>query len=245
MKNQNNKKEGVIGTILFHLFLILIFSSSFMSLKYQDPPPKNGIAINFGESKDGQGNNPVKIQEELPINKTKNTEQEVSTQNIKETINVKETSKNTKQENETSEDNNLKEEDQVDKKKLYKNTKGNKSNNGNNGRPEGDKDAKQYNIGSFGEGADEINSKRSSPNFLDHPLEMGKGYIEVNVLVDSNGRIIDIDDNTFRTTLGSGSIGDKKKDKLYKAIKSKLRYGRSTGIDKRNKIAKLKINFTH
>ena len=245
MKYQNNKKEGIIGTILFHLFLILIFSSSFMSLKYQDPPPKNGIAINFGESKDGQGDNPIQIQKELPIKKTKNTEQKVSSQNMKETINVKETSINTKKENETSEDNDLKKENPINKKKLYKNTKGNKSNNGNNGRPEGDKDAKQYNIGSFGDGADDINSKRDSPNFLDHPLEMGKGYIEVNVLVDSNGRIMDIDDDTFFTTLGSGSIGDKKKYELYKSIKRRLRYGKSTGIDKRNKIAKLKINFTH
>ena len=44
-----SRKNGYIGTILFHLLLLSSFF--FLGLSAQDPPPEEiGIAINFGET---------------------------------------------------------------------------------------------------------------------------------------------------------------------------------------------------
>ena len=72
---------------------------------------------------------------------------------------------------------------------------------------------------------------------------MGKGYITVNVVVNAEGKIIDIDDNSFFSTLGY--IVSYKRKNLYLAIKQQLRYGPATGKDKSDKVAKLKLIFTH
>lgn len=66
MATQDEKKAR-IGTIVFHAILVLLFF--FMGMKYQDPPPENGIAINFGYDRVGGGNTssaPVETQEETP-----------------------------------------------------------------------------------------------------------------------------------------------------------------------------------
>ena len=49
-KEKKNRVKGIFGTVLFHALLLLLLSLPFMSLTYQDPPPKRGggsIAINF------------------------------------------------------------------------------------------------------------------------------------------------------------------------------------------------------
>ena len=44
---KKSKRKGIIGTILFHVLLLVAFL--FMGLTYQDPPPaEEGISINFG-----------------------------------------------------------------------------------------------------------------------------------------------------------------------------------------------------
>ena len=53
--NENiNRNKARIGTIVFHALLLLWFA--FYGLTYQDPPPEEGIAINFGYQDDGLGN---------------------------------------------------------------------------------------------------------------------------------------------------------------------------------------------
>ena len=53
--NENtNRNKAHIGTIVFHALLLLWFA--FYGLTYQDPPPEEGIAINFGYQDDGAGN---------------------------------------------------------------------------------------------------------------------------------------------------------------------------------------------
>ncbi len=49
-----NRNKARIGTIVFHALLLLWFA--FYGLTYQDPPPEEGIAINFGYQDDGLGN---------------------------------------------------------------------------------------------------------------------------------------------------------------------------------------------
>ena len=51
---KKSKRNGIIGTILFHALLLISFL--FLGLTYQDPPPaEEGISINFGFIDDGVG----------------------------------------------------------------------------------------------------------------------------------------------------------------------------------------------
>lgn len=53
MFDNYHKRKGLIGTILIHAILIVIFI--FVGMKYQDPPPEPGIAIVFGFDEQGSG----------------------------------------------------------------------------------------------------------------------------------------------------------------------------------------------
>jgi len=48
-----HKRKGLIGTIVVHAIMIVIFI--FFGMKYQDPPPEPGIAIVFGFDEQGSG----------------------------------------------------------------------------------------------------------------------------------------------------------------------------------------------
>lgn len=54
-------RNGKIGTAIFHIVLFLLFL--FLGLKYQDPPPENGIAVNFGYEATGSGETSTAPQE--------------------------------------------------------------------------------------------------------------------------------------------------------------------------------------
>ncbi len=53
MFDDNHKRKGLIGTILIHAILIVLFI--FFGMKYQDPAPEPGIAIVFGFDEQGSG----------------------------------------------------------------------------------------------------------------------------------------------------------------------------------------------
>jgi len=50
-----HKKRSIVITIIFHVTLIILLL--LFGFKYLDPPPENGIAINFGTTNTGQGDN--------------------------------------------------------------------------------------------------------------------------------------------------------------------------------------------
>lgn len=52
---EKNRNRARIFTIVFHALLLVWFAMS--GLKYQDPRPEDGIAINFGYEEDGSGSN--------------------------------------------------------------------------------------------------------------------------------------------------------------------------------------------
>jgi len=91
---KKNKRNGIIGTILFHALLLVAFL--FMGLTYQDPPPtEEGISINFGYSDDGLGEvEPENTEEITEIVKEKIIEEqiestaEITTQSTVETLPV-------------------------------------------------------------------------------------------------------------------------------------------------------------
>ena len=87
-KEKINKNYARIGTFVFHALLLLYFA--FYGLTYQDPPPEEGIAINFGYEKDGAGNTsqatPVTTPPPTPSEpiETPQSQEEVMTQEIEE-----------------------------------------------------------------------------------------------------------------------------------------------------------------
>ena len=52
LETPEEKKSFTITSVLF-VILFLLFT--FLGLTYMDPPPENGIAVNFGTSDVGQG----------------------------------------------------------------------------------------------------------------------------------------------------------------------------------------------
>lgn len=52
LETEHERKSFIITSIIFGIILLLCF---FLGLSYMDPPPENGIAINFGTSEFGSG----------------------------------------------------------------------------------------------------------------------------------------------------------------------------------------------
>ncbi len=51
--SDKNRRKGIIGTVLFHIVLLVLFLM--FGLKYTEPKPEDGIVINFGNSETGFG----------------------------------------------------------------------------------------------------------------------------------------------------------------------------------------------
>ena len=52
VSEKKNKRNGIIGTLLFHA--LLLFAVLFFGISYQDPPPpEEGISIDFGYVDEG------------------------------------------------------------------------------------------------------------------------------------------------------------------------------------------------
>ena len=256
--SKRNNKKGLIGTIIFHSALLLLFF--FTGLSYTiPPPPEEGISINFGNEEIANGNNDN--QEEMSeINTPKTIESNTAAEEIfiQENIETLKTNKEEKEENSNkvettkneinSNEPNVK-EPETNKRAIYnpnknKGSDGNKSSSGDMGDINGELKADSYNGGGFGAGLSAIgNSRRIPDEALDHQLGMGEGYILLNVIVNSDGEIIEIDNNFVYSTIGFISAG--KKRSLFNAIKEQLKYGSANGEDKSNKRAELKVSFTY
>jgi periplasmic protein TonB len=89
--DKQDQRNSKIVTALFHILLLFLFF--FVGLQYMDPPPEDGIAINFGYDADGFGNsesaptetavtqpNPQTQQQET----TDSPDEEVITQEVEE-----------------------------------------------------------------------------------------------------------------------------------------------------------------
>jgi outer membrane biosynthesis protein TonB len=76
LETEHEKKSFAISTAIMAVLLLLVI---FLGLSYMDPPPENGIAINFGNTDAGSGNTnttePVKtepreVTEQQPVEET-------------------------------------------------------------------------------------------------------------------------------------------------------------------------------
>lgn len=82
LETPEEKKSFTITSLLFIILFLLFF---FLGLTYMDPPPENGIAINFGTSNVGQGEiqptEPIQSQPQLSTSTpATSSEDEVLTQ---------------------------------------------------------------------------------------------------------------------------------------------------------------------
>ena len=254
--SKKNKSKAWIGTLLFHTLLIILFL--FTGLSYTIPaPPEKGMNINFGTTDLGKGNVETSTEEieeirNEPTSENNPVTEDITTQETVETIETKKKEDKKKSEilseNKEEVEETKEEVKKINKKAIFNPNK-NKGNDGNDGNTNGegnmgeiDGDPDSDGIG-FGNGLSEIGNSRSKPKDLSHPLEMGNGYITVNVVVNADGKITDIDDSSFYSTLGY--IGSYKRKNLYRSIKQQLRYGPAKGENKEDKVAKLKLIFTH
>ncbi len=203
LKDKNNR-AGLIGTIVFHALLLLLFL--FVGMTYPDPPPpEEGITINFGNSEDGMGENPTKdlshsesqsseVANVSQNNSSSTTEQHVQTQNTTETVNIN-ASNNTAQSNNSSE--HTASQSLSEALNSFNNSNSSSSNEGETGNPgnqgdlNGDPNSTNYHGGGIGNGVKWSLAGRnplSLPKIDDNSQE--QGTVVVDIVVDKYGKVI-------------------------------------------------------
>ena len=94
LETPEEKKSFGITTALFVIMLILF---TFLGLTYMDPPPENGIAVNFGNSDTGSGDvqpiEPPKAAEEIPQSQPEASQEQILTQEAEAPITATKTEK--------------------------------------------------------------------------------------------------------------------------------------------------------
>ena len=209
---KKNKRNGIIGTLLFHALLLVSFL--FMGLTYRiPPPPEEGISINFGFEEDGSNeerpednsleSNPI-VEEVLK--ESIEVEQEIITQETVETE-VIEKPKETKKEivepiepEEKIEEVIIEEpEPVVNTKALYTGSKkkekqsdGNRKISGNQGSIEGDINSNKYEGGGIGVDGEAYQLLGRSVSFKAKPIYKVQleGKVVVDITVDQLGNVV-------------------------------------------------------
>ena len=209
---KKNKRNGLIGTVLFHVVLVVAFL--FLGLTYRiPPPPEEGISIDFGFIEQGLEeiqpednsleSNPVI--EEI-IQETIEIEQEIVTQETVESE-VIEIPKETKKEIVKEKEPEKKQEEViiekiepvVNKKALYTGSKkkekqsdGNKNKIGNQGSIEGDINSSKYEGGGIGIDGEAYQLLGRSVAFKAKPIYKVQleGKVVVDITVDQLGNVV-------------------------------------------------------
>ncbi|MEQ8323070.1 MAG: energy transducer TonB [Vicingaceae bacterium] len=203
---EKSERYGLIGTIAFHVLLILLFILT--GLTYlEPPPPEEGILINFGTDNRGSGNeqaqaavqnNSPEETEDVDVEQVQSSAQEkVLTQNAEDAPALK-----------TSESENIKEEVKEEPKpskelskalSKWKNKSESKSSSdgitgqqGDQGDPSGSMESRNYTGGAGGTGFELIGlggrSMVKRPDVRDDSQEEGK--VVVDIVVDKYGKVV-------------------------------------------------------
>lgn len=201
---KKNKRKGIIGTILFHTLLLILFY--FIGLSYQDPPPKEeGININFGISNNGIGKiEPEHTEEVSEIREEKFKEQvqsteEAITQEEIETPAIPQTKKEKQPKEEIEE---IEETEEITpeintkaiytgKKKDQKKAEGKDYGIENQGSTEGELDGSQYDYPGNGNNGNAY--QLGGRNVIQKPKPKGnqiEGTVVVIITVDRLGNVI-------------------------------------------------------
>ncbi|MBN1181475.1 MAG: cell envelope integrity protein TolA [Bacteroidales bacterium] len=209
------KKRGIIGSIIFHVLILILF----FVLKFSTPlplPPEEGILVNFGYEDEGAGqyepeNNQEMMQAEAIQSPTSpDDEEEIITQEFEESVAVKENKQNketkeqtVKQEtpkevNENKPEEKEKQTQVIEAKSLFSNRTKSKSEgitdgDGNQGVETGDPNAKNYGPGGgTGNSGISYNLDGRSPQSLPKPEynHQEEGKVVVEVKVDQDGKVV-------------------------------------------------------
>ena len=204
---KKSKRNGIIGTILFHALLLVAFL--FLGLTYQDPPPpEEGISINFGFIDKGSGEvepeaeeETIEIVQEEVIEQQIESNEEIVTQTTVETPAV-ETTEEKKEEvikDEPLEEVIEEKKPEVNIKALYPGKKEDSEtsegeNNGerNQGIIEGDPDASAHEGGGIGEDGTTYQLGGRNVEFKPKPIYeiQVEGKVVVVITVDRSGNVI-------------------------------------------------------
>lgn len=203
-------RNGILGTLLFHILLVLMF----VFLKFSTPlplPEEEGILVNFGYDDAGFGKyEPESIQEDFAANveeaAQQEDEEEILTQDFEESVSVKSeketkdptpTNNNNETEYEVKEEKPEKETRVIDARSLFQNR--NKSNkegvtegDGNQGSKTGAPNADNHSPGSSsGSGGVSYSLAGRNPLVLPKPEYnyQVEGIVVVEVKVDKNGNV--------------------------------------------------------
>ena len=95
LETEHERKSFAITTAIMAILLLLFL---FLGLTYMDPPPENGIAINFGTTETGSGNiQPTEAIQSAPqpvqTTATSTPDEEVLSQDIEDAVVMKESKK--------------------------------------------------------------------------------------------------------------------------------------------------------
>ncbi|GGH66778.1 energy transducer TonB [Phaeocystidibacter marisrubri] len=195
-----DERNGRIGTIVFHAVILILFF--FVGLKYQDPPPENGIAINFGYDAVGGGTtssapseSEPQVEETVTQPTTQPTETNVATQDVTDAPSVNTQEQTTEPTQETQPD------PQPDSRltgalsSVREGTgegEGATEGGGDQGDPNGDPNSpNRTGVGGTGSGG---NYRLGNRNALSQPKptydSQDQGRVVVKVYVDRTGRVV-------------------------------------------------------
>lgn len=225
------QKTGLIGTVLFHLFLLICFLM--YGLTSLDPPPDSGIALNFGTSDFGMGEiqpeetssseitpTDPDIVDAAPV-ESNTVEEEVITQDAVKTVEVPKEEKKEKTEEKKPEiSDKLKQTlSNAFTKKSTTGSEGTDNKNGDKGKVDGTKDGSSYDgKGDEGNGYSYNLSDRdhlSIPKPIDKSQEEGK--VVVQIYVDPSGNVIKVKAGVKGTTTTNKTLWNKAGDAALKA----------------------------
>lgn len=234
-KEEKHKRRGLIATIGYHILLVMAFI--FLGLTYQDPPPEEGIPINFGYEDDGSGTTSQSAPEQTAPTPQEVVEpqiDDVTTQDIEESVNVttekpkvkptekpvekpKPTEQKPKPSNKLTDAlNSTKNSSDAGKGEGEGETEG----GGDQGREDGDINSPNRNGGGSGDGNYDLGgrSATSKPKpIYDCPEE---GRVVVKVRVDRNGKTIDaepgVNTATVKTNATSSCLHKRAKEAALK-----------------------------
>lgn len=229
IKPTKNRRKAIIGTVLFHIGLLLCFI--FMGLTYQiPPPPEEGITINFGYQDFGSGSEqPEQIVEEQEITPQEIVNnnpvvEDISTQDIEETptTKLKEQLEKPKEVKKIEE---KKPEPVVNTKALYPGKKQNNSNSqgisegqGDQGSQDGDPNSNAYTGGGIGTNgiAYQLGGRTIAEIKKPNYDSQQQGKVVVTIRVDRNGKVISATPGAKGSTTTNAYLYSKAKEAALK-----------------------------
>ena len=229
IKPTKNRRKAIIGTVLFHIGLLLCFI--FMGLNYQiPPPPEEGITINFGYQDFGSGSEQteqiVEEQEITPQEIVNNNPVvgDISTQDIEETPTTK-LKEHLEESKEVKKIEEKKPEPVVNTKALYPGKKQNNSNSqgisegqGDQGSQDGDPNSNAYTGGGIGKNgiAYQLGGRNIAEIKKPNYDSQQQGKVVVTIRVDRNGKVISATPGAKGSTTTNAYLYSKAKEAALK-----------------------------